>query len=405
NATDRDGTRLTMLGGGILRVRPDGTEMEVYTHGTRNIYDVAIDPLMNMFTRDNTNDGGGWNIRFSHQLQSGEYGYPLLFKHYTEEIIPALVDVGGGSGTGALYLNDHRWPDSYNNTPLMADWGRSYLYKHPVTADGPTFTQAEEPFIQLPQITDVDIDGSGIMYLSAWDGAGYSGSPDIGYVVRVVPDGWEYQPFADVTQLSDRKLIALLESSDAKVRQAAQFELLSRNPGERVAASVWKLAEDASLDKPQRVAALYTYAQLTGKAGIETLVETTQDAALQEFALRALADRKGLAGAVPAKPFLTALQSNDPRVRAAATIGVGRLGIREAIGQLLDTKVPASFKAPALGTEGPHAVPNAEIIIPHLSVQALVALNAAPECIDALGTEQTDMALWAMRYFHDDQVV
>ena len=404
-ATDSEGTKLTMLGGGVLRVRPDGTEMEVYTHGTRNIYDVAIDPLMNMFTRDNTNDGGGWNIRFSHQLQSGEYGYPLLFKHYTEEIIPALVDVGGGSGTGALYLNDHRWPDSYNNTPLMADWGRSYLYKHPVTADGPTFTQAEEPFIQLPQITDVDIDGSGIMYLSAWDGAGYSGSPDIGYVVRVVPEGWEYQPFADVTQQSDRKLVALLESPDAKVRQAAQFELLDRNPDDRVASSIWKLVEKESLDKPQRVAALYTYAQLTGKAGIERLVEATQDATLQEFALRALADRKRLANAVPAEPFLAALQSDNPRLQVVATIGVGRLGIRKAIDQLLDINVPASFKAPALGTEGPHATPNAEIIIPHLSVRALVALDAVEECIDALGSEQTDMALWAMRYFHDDRVV
>lgn len=405
NATGRDGTRLTMLGGGVLRVRPDGTEMEIYTHGLRNIYDVAIDPLMNMFTRDNTNDGGGWNIRFSHQLQTGEYGYPLLFKHYTEEIIPALVDVGGGSGTGSLYLNDHRWPDAYNNTPLMADWGRSYLYKHPVAADGPTFTQTEEPFIQLPQITDVDIDGSGIMYLSAWDGAGYSGSPDVGYVVRVVPDGWEYQPFADVTQLADRKLVALLESPDAKARQAAQFELLSRNPSDRVASSVWKLVETESLGKAQRVAALYTYAQLAGRAGIDRLVEATQDATLQEFALRALADRKGLADAIPAEPFLAALQSDNPRVKAVATIGVGRLGIRKAIGQLLDTGVPASFRAPALGTEGPHATPNAEIIIPHLTVRTLVALDAVAECIDALGSEQTDMALWTMRYFHDDRVV
>src|SRR5690606_28992458 len=53
NAKGTDGTMLTMLGGGILRVRPDGTELEVYTHGLRNIYDVAIDPFMNIFTRDN----------------------------------------------------------------------------------------------------------------------------------------------------------------------------------------------------------------------------------------------------------------------------------------------------------------------------------------------------------------
>jgi glucose/arabinose dehydrogenase len=105
DAIDRSGKKLTMLGGGIVRVRPDGTELEIFSHGTRNIYDVAIDPYMNVFTRDNTNDGGGWNIRFSHHLQSGEYGYPTLFQNFTDEILPALVDVGGGSGTGALFMD------------------------------------------------------------------------------------------------------------------------------------------------------------------------------------------------------------------------------------------------------------------------------------------------------------
>ena len=49
NAEDRSGKKMTQLGGGIVRVRPDGTEMEIYTHGLRNIYDVAIDPFMNIF--------------------------------------------------------------------------------------------------------------------------------------------------------------------------------------------------------------------------------------------------------------------------------------------------------------------------------------------------------------------
>ncbi len=405
DATDREGTKLTMLGGGVLRVRPDGTGMEAFTHGLRNIYDVAIDPYMNVFTRDNTNDGGGWNIRFSHQLQTGEYGYPLLFKHHTEEIIPALVDVGGGSGTGSLYLDDDRWPAAYRNTPLMADWGRNHLYRHPVAADGATFTQREEPFIQLPQITDVDIDGSGILYLSAWDGAGYSGSPDKGYVVRAVPRDWVYGPAPDVTKASDRKLVALLGSPYAKVRQAAQFELLGRDSGGRSAGSVWKLATDRSLGKAQRVAALYTYAQLSGAGGIGALVEAAADTALQEFALRALADRKELAAQVPAEPFLAALGSADPRVRAAATIGVGRLGIRQAIGKLLATPVPASFRTPALGVEGPHATPNSEIVLPHLAVKALVALGAVEESIAALGTPQDGLARWVLRYFHDDRVV
>ena len=98
NAVGTDGTTLSKRGGGVVRVRPDGTELEIYSWGQRNIVDVAIDPYMNIFTRDNTNDGGGWDIRLSHIIQSANYGYPSLYKNFTEEIMPPLADYGGGSG-------------------------------------------------------------------------------------------------------------------------------------------------------------------------------------------------------------------------------------------------------------------------------------------------------------------
>src|SRR5699024_11510344 len=43
NATGTDGTKLTMLGGGILRVRPDGTELVDFKNVLRNVYDDVID--------------------------------------------------------------------------------------------------------------------------------------------------------------------------------------------------------------------------------------------------------------------------------------------------------------------------------------------------------------------------
>ena len=215
DAEGTDGIKMTMLGGGVLRVRPDGTEMEVYTHGMRNIYDVAIDPFMNIFTRGNTNDGGGWNIRFTHQIQSGEYGYPILFKNFTDEIIPALVDLGGGSGTGVMFFQEPGWPEKYNNVPMMGDWGRSHLYIHRVTPDGPSFTQTEEKFIQCSQIADVDVDGSGRLYLAAWNGAGYKGNPKKGYVERVVPKGWTYKAFPDLSKLTAPNLVKGLKSDSS----------------------------------------------------------------------------------------------------------------------------------------------------------------------------------------------
>jgi putative heme-binding domain-containing protein len=404
DAIDRSGKKMTQLGGGIVRVRPDGTDMEVYTHGMRNIYDVAIDPFMNIFARGNTNDGGGWNIRFSHQIQSGEYGYPVLFKHFTEEIIPALIDVGGGSGTGSLFIDDPTWPAKYNQVPLMADWGRSQLYIHRVQPDGPSFTQKEEEFIKLAQITDVDIDASGRMYLSAWDGAGYSGNPSKGFVVRAVPQNWTYKPFMDLKKASIKQLTDALQSGSSVARLAAQQELLTR-PAKQAAEAAWKVTTDKKQSLAVRVAGLFTYAQIAGATGTDNLVKLTAKPEMREFALRALADRKALATSAPIEPFLKALNDPSDRVRAAAIVGLGRMGKKEAIASLLNTPVPASFVSPAMNTEGPHATPNSAIVLPHLTVKSLVSLGAVDEAVKAIGTKNSTLALWALRYMHDPKAV
>jgi putative heme-binding domain-containing protein len=404
DATDRSGKKLTMLGGGIVRVRPDGTEMEVYTHGTRNIYDVAIDPYMNIFTRDNTNDGGGWNIRFSHHIQSGEYGYPVLFQHFTDEILPALVDLGGGSGTGSLFMDEPTWPEKYNHVPMTADWGRSELYINRLTPDGASFQQKEEEFIQLPQITDLDVDGSGILYLSAWDGAGYSGDPAKGYVVRAVPKNWTYKAFPDLHAASSGDLAGLLKSASAVARLSASQELLTR-PVEEAGRLSLGIANDASLPLYARVAGIYTYAQATRENGIPALVQLSTDKDLREFALRALADRKPGIQNVPIEPFLAGLKAPSERVHASAIIGLGRLGRISAAQSLLATHVPATFVAPGKNEEGPHAKPNSAIIPAHLAVRALVSMNAVNDCVNAIGTQNSTLALWALRYMYDTKAV
>ncbi|XOV92494.1 MAG: c-type cytochrome [Bacteroidota bacterium] len=400
-AEDRSGKKMTMLGGGIVRVRPDGTEMEVYTHGTRNIYDVAIDPFMNIYTRGNTNDGGGWNIRFIHYVQSGEYGYPMKFKYFTDEIIPALVDVGGGSGTGSYFMDDDRWPNVYNHVPMMADWGRSQLYIHRVTMDGPGFTQSVEDFIKLSQITDIDVDGSGRMFLAAWDGAGYRGSSEKGYVVKVVPKGWTYESFPNLKEASAGQLGELLTAGNSVARFHAQQELLKRPEAASISLGV---ARNQSLPIAARVAGVYTYAQATCKDGIPALLELSKEDKMREFALRALTDRKTCLESVPIEPYLKSVHDANPRVQAVAIVGLGRLGKMEAASRLLEIQVPESAKAPLMGTEGPHATPNAEIILPHLAVRSLVELNAVDAILDAIDSNPK-LALWALRYMHDPKVV
>jgi putative heme-binding domain-containing protein len=249
----------------------------------------------------------------------------------------------------------------------------------------------------------VDVDAAGAMYLSAWDGAGYSGSPDKGYVVRVLPENYNYEPFPNPQDIYwTGSLVDLLKAGNAKTRLSAQYELIKRGKG---ADNVWELAQDSSLPLEVRATAIFTFAQLAAEGGIDRLVSLTKDPQVQEFALRALSDRLKTIEKVPAEPFVNALKSDSDRVKAAAIVGLGRLGKKEVAQALLEIPVPDSFQAPGMGIEGPHAKPNVEIIIPHLAVKTLVKLDAVDACINALNTEQKDLALWAMRYMHSPTAV
>ena len=343
-ATDREGTELTLLGGGIVRVRPDGTEMELFTTGMRNIYDMAIDPFMNIFTRGNTNDGGGWNVRFNHHIQSAEYGYPRLFKNFTDETLPALADVGGGSGVGALFLDDPAWPEAYNHQPLMADWGRSEIIIHRVTPDGPTFTQDDEKFIAVNQVTDLDIDTTGQMFISAWNGAGFTGDKTKGYIVRVVPKGWVRGEVPDFAGSSTEGLVAMMKSERGKTRLLAQQELLTREDSLRALPALETIIGDTAIPKESRVAAAYTFAQI--ETDPDKVFRALDKEGLREFALRASTDRlpRLKDAELPLAAFTESLHAGSPRERAAAAIAIGRIGDPALTADLLTVPFTKSFE-------------------------------------------------------------
>src|SRR5262249_32787384 len=138
-AKGKDGKKISLRGGGVVRVRPDGTELEVYATGLRNPFDLAIDPYLNLFARDNTNDGAGWDTRIPHLMQTAQYGYPQLYANFPDEIMPPLGSFGQGGGTGALYIDSAHWPAKYRDTLYTGDWGRSEVYRHELKKNGPTF--------------------------------------------------------------------------------------------------------------------------------------------------------------------------------------------------------------------------------------------------------------------------
>ncbi|OAI58147.1 heme-binding protein [Verrucomicrobiaceae bacterium SCGC AG-212-N21] len=266
DAVGTDGKHLQHRGGGVIRVRPDGTGLEIYSTGTRNILEVAISPTMDIFARDNTNDGGGWNVRFHHFTGLDDHGYPRLYKNFNDECIQPLADYGGGSGCGAVYIDEPGF-GAWNNAPFTADWGTGALWHHQVKPKGATFeeTRKPEPFIKLTRPTDADVDAMSRVYCASWKGATFNWEgPEVGYIVCVKPKGFKAEPLPDFAKASDAELVKLLESSSNRRRMEAQRALL-RRPWSAALDGIESLAADGAKSIPSRVAAVHTFAQHAGR--------------------------------------------------------------------------------------------------------------------------------------------
>jgi putative membrane-bound dehydrogenase-like protein len=405
-AKGKDGRRIVQRGGGIARVRPDGMELEVYCTGLRNPFDIAVDPFLNLFTRDNTNDGAGWDTRVSHLIQTGSYGYTQLFANFTDEIMPTLGTFGGGGGTGGLFVQDPRWPERYRNTLFTGDWGRSEVYRHELKPHGPTFDLQQEVFLKIPRATGMDIDGSGRMYVASWRGgeAAVNVGPNVGFIARVTPKGWKPTPLPDLGKAGTDVLVSHLAAPQAVTRLHAQGEILRRGRNADMTQALVALASKAAAPLEGRVAAIFTLKQLDRQGSHAALLNLADDATVREFVLRALTDRQTELAGLETKPFVARLADPSPRVRAQALISLGRLNdprIAKSIVPL--TSRPKDSPMP---TQRPvQNQPDADRVIPHLAVRALVSLKAAEACLEALDGPHWQGALWAMRSMHEPQAV
>ena len=415
-----DQKRVTLYGGGVMRVRPDGSELEVYTEMTRNICDIAISPTLDLFSRDNTNDGKGWNTRFHHFTSLANPGYPRLYKNFDDEIARPLADYGGGSGTGGLYLSEPGFPGDFGESLFTCDWTTGTLHRHPIRRFEATFVAQQETFEKVPRATDFDVDGNSRLFLSDWRGGGFKylgeGKPA---TKKVIKDGKEveepiYYPngtvqlitakdvkpnvYVDVTKLSDADLVKQLSSKSAVQRLETSRQIIDRaKPG--LAEPVLAIAQAGSQHLYSRVAAIFTYKQLLGAKANEALVDLAKDAAVREYALRALADRSTQLDGVPVRLFVESLNDADPRVRLQAVIGLQRLGAKDASSAILAAaaKWPADESKLA---EGEH------YRLPHTAIAALTRLGNAKACLAAIADPaQRFVAFRALQGMHSDEAV
>jgi putative membrane-bound dehydrogenase-like protein len=239
-----DHSKAEIHGGGILRMRPDGSQVEAYSTGTRNHLDVAINAEDEMFTYDNTDDGLGWWCRFTHMVDGGYYGYPYDYRppENDKEAMPAwdaqhkaadkahqewnqankgkaegqkspeppsafptpyrpwtlwrMEEYGGGSPTGSVAYNEEALPAEYHGNVFASEWGKGNVERFVVERAGATYKVTKREIILSkgpeplrPVGIQVLPDGSGIL-VADWNYAGWrNANADAGRLLKLTYTG------------------------------------------------------------------------------------------------------------------------------------------------------------------------------------------------------------------------
>jgi putative membrane-bound dehydrogenase-like protein len=408
-AIGTDGRKVSVWGGGVVRVRPDGTMMELFSARTRNTFDVSVDPLLGVFTRDNTNDGNGWDSRLAQMQRGGEYGYPSLYKNFPDEIVEPIASYGSGSATGSTYVHEPDFPGKTGDSLYTCDWARGTLYRHEIKRKGAAFEATQEEFLKGITPADVEVDGNSKMYVADWGRRDWGNAGEVGTIFLIQPSKPTTQPtatatapvpasapaarFADLTQANDDELLAGLASPSAVMRLEVQQEILRRGTRNGAMSSALRSAAMRRGELYARVAALFTLKQLDGEAANPMLATLAQVPELREFSLRALADRDDQHYGVNEQLFLAGLKDPNPRVREQAAIGLGYL------------------KKPELAPALVPSTADTDPLVRHAAMQSLRRLGAPARdaCIAALAPssppEVVVGALRTLREFHDEKTV
>ncbi|MEX2560402.1 MAG: PVC-type heme-binding CxxCH protein, partial [Pirellulales bacterium] len=351
-----EGDRLVLEGGGILRCRPDGAGLHVFATGLRNIYDVALDDDLNVFVRDNENDGGDYKIRVCHSFFAADHGYPYLYYERPDEAMPPLADLGLGSSAGGLAYRERQFPAEYRGNLFFCEWGKAVVRYRPQRslAGFAPLSEIEfaagadnDPYGFKP--TDLVVERDGSLIVADW-ADGQQPKRGRGRIYRITFPGGEAVPrIEDSHQLGLADWIDQLDSPGYHQRLLAQ-EAIEGRGAEGLAALRDALAR-GRLGVMARLHAVWILARPGGPAAIDELFElATADAEprVQAQAVRALADLAdpilvtGRLDPGPGDAGLAARlaawsKGEDPRVLLEVVVAVGRLGWRDAPGWLRDT--------------------------------------------------------------------
>jgi putative heme-binding domain-containing protein len=347
-AVGRDGRRLDLHGGGILRLRPDGTALEVYCTGVRNILDVALDAQDELFTYDNT-DEHQWMSRLTHMVDGGFYGYPYDFIPRRPYTLWMMADYGSGAATGATCYTEDALPPEYRGDLFLADFGKRQVLRVSVARNGASFRAVarRDIFADMPEdFRPVGLAWSSdglSLYICDWQHRDTKETVTVGRLLRLTYTGRSHatakppwfvpaasgRPFRAPT----RELMRGLLHPARSVRDVAQRRLADR--GHAAVGPLVAVLGDVKAPAPARWHALWALDAIDGGEARRRVIFAAvadPDASIRRQAIRQLGTRRVREAT---EILLGRLQDEDLSVRFQAATALGRIGDRAAVAGLI----------------------------------------------------------------------
>jgi quinoprotein glucose dehydrogenase len=382
NLKTADGRHLyDQYAGAIFRMEPDGSELEAVHTGLRNPKEIAFDQYGSAFSVDNNADMGdkariiymvegaesGWhrgnqNLRnFRNAIDPGkrhqipwmiEGGWELTAKNRPAAFLPPIGHISTGP-SGLTYNPGTGLAEKWANNFFICDYrgGKSGVIAFNMTPSGASYSLASsETFIQGSLNTDMEFGYDGRVYLSDFTGSWNTydlgtifvfenpaelAKPVIAQVRSLFANGFDQRPA--------KELAALLEHSDQRVRQRAQFTLAKNIENRQL------LINSTAAQKPllTRLHGLWGLGQLArlkkDLPSAQALAALTTDShwRIRGQAAQALGD----ANPAPHRAALAALlQDKNANTRMLAAIALGKAksvqDIPALISLLQDNKDP-----------------------------------------------------------------
>lgn len=354
SVTTLDGRKLhTPETGAIYRCEPDGSKLEIYHVGLRNPQELAFDAHGNLFTGDNNSDGGD-PARWVNAVEGGDTGWRIGWQFLESapwttrrgpwldermcfpdgkaaHRIPPVANIGNGP-SGLTYYPGVGLGAQYTNMFFMCDFkgspARSGVHTIRNTAVGAHFkVEQTGRLVWKTLVTDVEFGFDGHAYISDWvNGWGMTGK---GRIYRISNPKLALSNAPSVAELfrkgfdkiNANGLRNLLNHPDMRVRQAAQFQLVTNGDTKSLTGIATQGKGLARLHAVWGLGQLARAGQNQDGVLVPLLADADGEVATQ--AAKVLGDAQSKA-AVPG--LIKLLGGNNARAQAQAAIALCKTG-------------------------------------------------------------------------------